>query len=177
MSSINLVSPKNEQLEKEQARLRMVKMLALVIMALVVVIAVLVFVVNLTLPINSIKHDENVTLANISSQHKKLVQYYLVEDRVNNLSNMVANRQKLPNTVDALLAAIPQELSVVSMQVDAKSVSLIVSGDSLVPMNTFIDDITALGGQKNVLKNVVVQQLSLDVKNSRYSISVQADVK
>ena len=175
--SINLVSPKNEQLEKEQNRLRIARILAFAIMFFVVAIAVLVFIINLTLPINSIKHDEEITLSNISSLHKKLVQYYLVEDRVNHLSNVIAKREKLPDITDAFLAVIPEDLSANSMQVDVKKMSLIVSGQSLVSMNKLIDDITILSKQKNILENVVMQQLSLDVKNGRYSISIQADIK
>jgi len=175
--SINLVSPKNEQLEKEQNRLRIVRMSAFIIMLFVAAIAVLVFIINLTLPINSIKHDEETTLSNISSLHKKLVEYYLVEDRANHLSNVIAKREKLPNIIDALLTIVPGELSVSSMQVDAKKMSLIVSGDSLISMNRLIDDVIMLGAQKNILKNVVMQQLSLDVKNNKYSISIQADIK
>ena len=73
--SINLVSPKNEQLEKEQNRLRIARVVAFSVMFLVAAVAVLVFVVNLTLPINSIKRSEEVTLSNIAALHKKFVQY------------------------------------------------------------------------------------------------------
>jgi hypothetical protein len=51
-----------------------------------------------------------------------------------------------------------------------------MSGGSLISMNKFIDNVTMLGQQKKIIKNIVVQQLSLDVKNSKYSISIQADV-
>jgi hypothetical protein len=176
-SSINLVSPKNAQLEKEQSRLRIARILALVAMFSVVAVAILVFVINLTLPINSIKQQESATLSNIAALHGKLVQYYLIEDRVNHISNIIAQRGQLPSTVDTLLAIVPGELSVNLLQIDAQHVSFDVSGASLVPMNKFIDDITLLGTQKNILKNVVIQQLSLDVKDSKYTISVQADLK
>jgi len=176
-SSINLVSPKNEQLDKEQTRLRVARVAAFITMALVVVVAVLVFVINLTLPINSIKQEEAATLSNISALHKKLVQYYLVEDRINHLSNIILQRKKTPDITDALLAVIPQELSINSMQIDVKKISLIVSGDSLIPMNKFIDDVTMLGEGKKIIQNIVVQQLSLDVKSGKYSISIQADLR
>jgi hypothetical protein len=174
--SINLVSPKNEQLENEQKRLRIVRISAFVIMFLVAAIAVLIFVINLTLPISSIKRNEEVTLSNIAALHKKLVQYHFVEDRVNHLANVIAKRNKVPDIVDALLAVTPTDLSINSMQVDVKKISLIMSGGSLVSMNRFIDDVTMLGQQKNLIKNIVVQQLSLDVRNSKYSISIQADI-
>ena len=176
-SSINLVSPKNEQLDKEQNRLRIVKILAFTTMALVVVVAVLVFVINLTLPIGSIKREEATTLSNISAVHKKLAQYYLVEDRVNNLANVISQRKKIPDIADALLTAIPQELSISSMQIDAKKVSLIISGSSLISMNKFIDDVIMLDSKNKIIKNIIIQQLSLDVKSGQYSISVQADIK
>lgn len=176
-NSINLVSPKNEQLDKEQNRLRIARILAFTIMVLVAAIAVLVFVINLTLPINLIKQDQTTTLSNISTVHKKLTQYSLVEDRVNHLSNVIQQRKKIPDIADAFLAVIPQELSINSMQVDVKKVSLIVSGASLLSMNKFIDDVTMLGSEKKLIQNVVAQQLSLDVKSGQYSISIQADIK
>jgi len=174
--SINLVSPKNEQLEKEQRRLRIVRISALAIMVMVAGIAVLVFIINLTLPLNAIKHNEDVTLSNTSVLHKKLAEYYLVEDRVNNLSNVISKRQKLPDITDALLAIIPSGLSVGSMQVNSKSISLDISGSSLISMNKLIDNVVTLGQQK-LIKNIVMQQLSLDVKSNNYAVSIQADIQ
>ncbi|HUD09329.1 MAG TPA: hypothetical protein VMR77_00785 [Patescibacteria group bacterium] len=175
--SINLVSPKNEQLEKEQNRLRIARVVAFSVMFLVAAVAVLVFVVNLTLPINSIKRSEEVTLSNIAALHKKFVQYYFVQDRINHLTNVIEKRNKVSDVVDAFLAITPDDLSIGSMQIDVKKFSLIMSGGSLVSMNKFIDDVTILSQKKNIIQNVVVQQLSLDVKNNKYSISIQADIK
>jgi hypothetical protein len=176
-NSINLVSPKNEQLDKEQKRLRIARIIAFVGMALVVVIAVLVFVVNLTLPISSIKQNEQTTLNNIAALHKKLTQYSLVVDRVNHLTNIIAQRKNIPDITDTLSAVVPSDLTINSMQVDSKKVTLIVSGTSLVSMNKFIDDVIMLGEQKKVISNISMQQLSLDVKSGSYSVSVQADIK
>ena len=176
-NSINLVSPKNSQLDKDQNRLRVARIVAFAVMVVVALIAVLVFVINLTLPINAIKNDEQITLSNISVFHAKLANYYLVEDRVNNLSNIIAQRKKLPDIADAILTTVPQDLAITTMQIDAKQVSFIVSGKSLVSMNKFIDDVTALDKSKKIIKNIVVQQLSADIKNGNYSISVQADTK
>ena len=92
------------------------------------------------------------------------------------MSNVIAKRNKVPDIADALLAATPDDLSISSIQIDAKQISLIMSGGSLISMNKFIDNVTMLGQQKKIIKNIVVQQLSLDVKNSKYSISIQADV-
>jgi Tfp pilus assembly protein PilN len=175
--SINLVSPKNEQLEKEQNRLKIARILAFAIMLCVAAIAVLAFVINLTLPLNSIKHNEDITISNIAALHKKLVQYSLVEDRAKHLTNVISKRQKLTDVTDALLAIIPPDLSVDSIQVSAKSISLNVSGNSLLSMNSLIDDVVMLSQQKNIIKKVVMQQLSLDVKGGRYSISIQAEIK
>jgi len=176
-ASINLVSPKNAQLEKEQNGLKIARILALVVMSAVAITAILVFIINLTLPINSIKHNEEVTVANIATLHKKLVQYSLVEDRLNNLANIIGKRQQLPKVMDTLQAVIPADLNVNSMDINAKQISLIVSGSSLISMNKLIDDLTILGTQKNLLKNLTVQQLVLDVKNNKYSISIQANIK
>jgi len=176
-NNINLVSPKSEQIDKEQNRLRIARMIALIVMFSVAIIAILVFMINLTLPINSIKQNEQVVLANIAALHAKLVQYRLVQDRVTHLSNIVAKRQKLPAIASTLLAIIPSDLSVGSMQFTMQRVSLVISGNSLISINKLIVTITELGKPNNILKNIIVQQLSLDAKNGEYSVSIQADVK
>ena len=176
-NSINLVSPKSEQMGKEQKRLRMARILALAVMFSVAIIAILVFVINLTLPINSIKQNEQAVLANIATLHAKLVQYRLVQDRVTHLSNIIAKREKLPAIAATLLAVIPPDLSVGSMQFTMQKVTLVISGSSLIVMNKLVDAITVLGKPNNILKNIIVQQLSLDPKSGQYSISIQADVK
>src|ERR1035437_38534 len=176
-SSINLVSPKNEQLSKEQNRLKVVRILALLVMFFVAIIAILVFIINLTLPINSIKQNEATTLANIATFHKKLVQYTLVKDRVTHLSNIISKRQKLPDSINSILNAIPGDLSVGSMQFSATKISLVINGSSLISMNKLIDNIIILDKSKNILTNIVMQQLSSDVKSGQYSISIQADLK
>jgi type II secretory pathway pseudopilin PulG len=155
----------------------MAKILALLVMFAVVGIALLVFIINLTLPINSIKSEESATLSNISRMHKKLAQYYLVEDRINHLSNIISQREKLSDVTKALLTEVPSDLSINSMQVDSKSISLIVSGGSLISMNNFIDNIVVLNNKNTLIANVVIQQLSLDVKNNQYSVSIQANIK
>jgi hypothetical protein len=63
------------------------------------------------------------------------------------------------------------------MQVDSKSISLIVSGGYLISMNNFIDNIVVLNNKNTLIANVVIQQLSLDVKNNQYSVSIQANIK
>lgn len=146
-------------------------------MLLVAIVALLVFVVNLTLPINSIKNEEATTLSSISAMHKKLTQYYLVEDRINHLSNIINKREKLSDVTHALLAVIPNDLSIDSIQIDAKNVSLIVSGASLTSMNNFINSIVVLNNKKTIITNVIIQELSLNVKDNTYSVSIQAGIK
>jgi hypothetical protein len=176
-SNINLVSPKNEQLEKEQRRLKAARILALLVVVFVAILAVVIFIVNLTVPLNAIKQQEDVTLTKLVPLHKKLVQYYFVEDRVDNLSNIIAARKNLSGIADAIAQIVPSGVSISSLEIDSKQVTLIVYGSSLLPMNQFIDGVTMISTQKKLIKNVVAQQVSVDVRNGTYSVSVQADIK
>jgi hypothetical protein len=63
------------------------------------------------------------------------------------------------------------------MQVNAKSISLDISGSSLISMNKLIDNVILLGQQQKLIKNIVMQQLSLDVKDNYYAVTIQADIQ
>lgn len=175
-NTINLVSIKSSELTREEKSLKLARTIALVTMFIVAAIAILVFVVNLTMPIQSVKSNEQVMLTNISALHKKLVTYDLIRDRINNLSNIITARKNLSSSINAIFNLVPSELTISSFDADAKKISIVVSGNSLIPINKFIDDITAQGKQGKIIKDVSIQELSVDTKHGNYSVSVTGKI-
>ena len=176
-NSINLISNKSVELEKELRRLKKVKIAAVICLVAVVLMAVLVFVLNFTFPLDSVKKDQQLTMANLTAMNTKLTTYALTKDRVSNIANIIAQRGNFIPQTSQILSKVPSDLSVGTLEVTNGSLKITVSGASLASMNKFIDDVTILSQKKNIIQNVVVQQLSLDVKNNKYSISIQADIK
>lgn len=175
-SSINLVSGKTLQLEKEIKRLRMFRYAALASLIIVALVSVVVFVVNIALPIQSVKKDEQTTLTNISFLHKKLVEYSLIKDRIGNISAIIQMRKNYYSPANAVLGKIPVGVTVNSLKIESGSMTISVSADSLIPINQFIDSMVSLGQNGRVVKNLIIQSLSLNGTSGTYALSLQMDV-
>jgi competence protein ComGC len=175
-TNINLASPKSNQLIGEEKWLKIARATALISMIFVASIAILVFVVNLTIPIQSVRNSEQAALADIFALHKRLVTYYLIKDRINNISNVIAKRKNLSTSANEIFNLVPPELSIKSFDADAKNISIVVSGNSLLPINKFIDDVVTESKKGKIIKNISIQELSVDTKHGSYSVSITGKI-
>ena len=175
-SSINLVSNKILKLENEQKRLRLFKIVAVASLVFVASASIILFIITLALPISSVKKDQEQTLSSISALRKQLVKYVLIKDRVKNISEFMSSRKNYASSANTIFEKLPQELSVETMILEDKILTLSVSGDSLIPVNEFIDDLVEIGDSGKIIKNLTIQSLVLNFSNGRYILSMQADI-
>ena len=177
-SSINLVSSKNDELEKEHRRLRLVRIIAVACLVIVALFSVLIFVVNFTLPLQEVKKNQQLELANISSMHKKLATYALVRERVASISDFLMQRKNYATAINEIYLKLPKELKVQSLEVDKGEVILTVSGDSLLKINDFIDGMIALkdNSKNKILKNIIIQSLSFQPTKGLYTLAIKTDM-
>lgn len=175
-NNINLISNQNVELEKELRRLKKFRLISLTCLIAVSLVSILIFVLNLTLPLESVKKEQNTTAANISFLHKKLVTYTLITDRVKNISNILSQRGNYIPQVNEILGKVPTDISIDGLEIQTGQVSISVSGTSLLPINKFIDDMVSLGVKGKAIKDVVIQGLSLDTNSGKYSLSMKANI-
>lgn len=175
-SSINLVSTKNDQLEKELKRLRLFRIIAVISLILVASVSVIIFVINITLPIPAIKKNQEQALSGISLLREKLVKNFLINDRVRNISEIISKRKNYSSTLENLLSKVSADLSVDTFEVEGKIVSISISGDSLIPINNFLNNIIELGNKGKIIKNVLIESLTLNSTNGKYTLSMKADI-
>ena len=174
ISSINLVSNNNSQLEKELRRVTAMRIIAIVCLVSVALLSVLIFVINFTLPLQAVKAQQQTELISIGTMHKKLVKYVLLNDRVRNIADLTAKRKNIASLINTITGKLPKDLSVESLGMENGIITLGISGNSLLTMNQFIDDFIALKDKNKIIKSINIQSLSLNVLKGKYSLSVQA---
>ena len=174
--SINLVSGKSYQLEKELKRLKIIRIAAVTSLVFVSFISILLFIITVTLPISAVKKDQQQTLSNIGVLDKKLIKFSLINDRINNISDIMKKRKNYSLISDSLFSKAPSNLSIDDFSIESDKVNLTVSDTSLITINQFIDDIIIFGDTGKIIKNVSIQSLILNVSSGKYSLSMQADV-
>lgn len=174
--SINLVSGKSYQLEKELKRLKIIRIAAITSLVFVSLISISLFIITVTLPMSAVKKNQQQALSGIGTLHKKLIKHALINDRVKNIADIMKKRKNYSEISDALFSKASSDLSIDAFSVESGTVILTVSGVSLIPLNKFIDDLIILGDKGKIIKNVSIQSLILNVSTGKYSLSMQADV-
>jgi len=176
MSSINLVSTKVAGLEKELERLKIFRIAAVTCLAIVLLLSVLAFILNVTLPISTVKKEQQAAISGISLFNTKLTQYTLLTDRVKNITDIIAKRADYGSQLNQIFGKIPADSSIDTLNIEPGKISIIISSASLLSINNFIDAIVDFGNEGKILKNVIIQGLTLDSESGKYSLNIQADI-
>jgi hypothetical protein len=175
-NSINLVSTNVAGLEKELKRLKVFRVIAVISLIIVLSVSVLAFILNITIPIDSVKKEQQAAIAGISLFHKKLTQYVLLNDRVKNISSLIGKRANYVSQINQIYGITPADASISALGIEKNKISVTVSSMSLLSINKIIDSVVSLGVNGKTIKNVVIQGLTLDVGSGKYSLSLQADI-
>lgn len=173
--SINLVSNRNEQVERELLILKIVRVVSVSLLITISVVAISAFILSTQISLSKIKEEENTTLSQISALHDKLTTYYLTKDRLTNISSILTTRKDYAKPITAILEKVPEDLNLEGISIEKEVFTINISGTSLISMNKLIDDISALGKQNKVLANVKLQSLSLDVKSGKYFVLMKGE--
>ncbi len=174
-SDINLVSGKAYQLEKELKRLKILRIIAVLALVSVSAISILLFLVTLLLPISSVKKDQEKTMSNTVLLREKLVKYYLINDRIKNISQISKERKNYSIIANTLIEKTPANLSVDILTIENGTITISTGGISLIPINEYIDSVIEIGDKKQGIKNLTVESLLFDT-TGRYVLTLQADV-
>lgn len=175
-SSINLVSSRNQALEREQKVLLMLRSVAVFLLITIAGISVLAFIITTQIPLSQIKNEEASTLQGISALSKKLTNYYLLKDRVSNVNKLLIIRKNYTEALAAVFDNVGEDLTIDSLIVEEGKLEIEISGKSLVPINEAINSIIGLGADGRRFKNLKLKSLSLNTQAGRYSVSLEAQI-
>lgn len=177
MNDINLVSGKNLDFEKKQAKTqKILKISAIISLFAVAFISIFFFIITMLLPISSVKKDQVQTLQGVSGLHKKLVTYALVKERLENIEGILLQRKDYPLISNEILSNLPSDMSVDVLTLQNGTLIITVSGPYLISINQYIDDVINVSDKSNNIKNLTVQSLIFNPFTSNYSLTFQADI-
>ncbi len=174
-SEINLIAGKTFSLEKRIKEVKIFRVIAIISLVIVSLISIILFIITITLPISTVKNEQEQTLSSISVLHNKLASYSLVVDRVQNIKAVISTRKYYGKTLDEILKNVPPSLAVGTMTLDAGEIKMIVTGSSLQDVNLLINNLITLNNGKKFIKNLIINSLSLNAQGGTVSLSFQAD--
>ncbi len=176
MNEINLAPGRSVEVENQFKQQKIVKILALCSIICVGLISIIFFAITLLLPINAVKNSQNQTLQGISQLHQRIVTVVLTQDRVHNIQILLNKRKDYPQIVNQFMTILPSDLTVTQMILDNGSLSITVTGASLMSMNDYINGLIDSVNKNSKISNFSIQSLVYNSDLSVYRLTFQADI-
>lgn len=174
MSNINLIQGENKTNITRKSRIIVLRWISLVFLFFVAIFSILLFILNNRISISEVKNDQSIVLQKISALDEKAAKYNLLNDRLKGITSLLNARKKYTNTLNAILSLVPDGVLVRSLTLDKDSLSLTVVSASLLPLNSFLTNVTKISLEKHVIRDMTIEGLSIDKINGVYSLSLKA---
>lgn len=168
---INLIPGKRKVALEQKSLIRKLRILAVVFLATVAFFSISLFLLKLQSPLPFLQREKNMALTNLSLLSQKTVKLFLVKNRLKEIAVIEKKRQRLDETINAVIEGVPQDVLLSSLNVGKKDVSITASSNSLSSVNIFLDRLVDKVLQKKVFSKITLDSLSLDSKGNRYIIA------
>lgn len=173
---INLLSNIGKNFIRNKKLLLFFRITAISLLIIVSVSSITLFIFKWQSPLGDLKKEENRILSNMSQVSPKTVKYLFINDRLNNISNIISQRTDFEKKINILLSEVPQGVSVDSVSIDKKTLSVSFSSSSLYSMGLLIDNLTLMINNNRLLSKVIISGVGEDVLNGNYSLSAKAEL-
>lgn len=172
-NSINLVKTEDRENSKRKKTTYILKIISIVFVSFVVLVSIVLFILSARFSLSSVKNEEAATLESITHQKNKLSKFYLLNDRLKGIEEILKNRKNYTNSLNTLMGQIPAGATASSLQVDKGNITLTVNASSLFPINKFLNDVINLSINKHIIRDMTIESLTIDSKTGTYSLSIK----
>lgn len=174
-NDINLVSADsiNSLGNKLQNR---VKTAGVVSLLMVGFLSIILFGLNRLFSPQSIIDEQGRLVASMASDNTKQIKLFLLSQRVNDSSTIISKRNNYDVILGSIFSKSGSNVSVASLSVDKKKISLILNSSSLLYLNDFIENLKGMVEKKQFIKNVTVNNLNLGNAKTGYVLDLSIEI-
>lgn len=174
---INLVSIKDSGEIKHKKKVRLARIIAMVSLISVSALTASLFILSNQISLARIKSDQSSVLQGISSLRIKAAKLTLLNNRLNDTSEIVKIRHNYTTQVNSVLEVLPERATLKVLEIDEEDgFNVTVEAISLLSINEFIDGITEITNKKTTFTRLRVENIIFNEKVGIYSVSLKADL-
>lgn len=175
-NDINLVSARSDEIERERRILKFLRLIAGGLLFLITLFSILIFLINISIPINAVRRQQQETLSAISGLSKKLASFHYIKDRLANINTTLQNRKDYPKAINTIFANTPSSLVVEEIKVENNSLVLTFSDVSLLSLNDAIEALVGFSSKKELISDLIIESLDFDPLSGRYNLTFKANM-
>jgi len=175
-ANINLLLRTDEESSKRKKRIKILNFAAVASLMGVGLISLSLFILIQVINPKSFRKEQEDVLMKISQFQSRQVKLIVLNNRIENIDKILKIKKDLSKTMSSLLTKIPSKLSIDDFEVDDKSVTITGQSKSLFAIGEFINNLTDMVRNKEIIKSLTLNSLILDEGRNTYQISIKSDL-
>lgn len=175
-SDINLLIKTDAKLLKQKKRLNIFRIIAVGFLVAVLLISTSIYLLNQRLSNSSIKKDQDSLLNQMLAVRKRQAKLTTINNRINNVSDLLKKRVDTHKIVNTLLGKVPDGISVEALEFAEKTISIKISSESLRPVDELINNLIGMGRKKEIINALTLDSLDVTEATGKYIVSIKASL-
>ncbi|MDO8658025.1 MAG: hypothetical protein Q7K55_04745 [Candidatus Levybacteria bacterium] len=172
MSDINLLPEKRKSSLRYRQMVKIFRITAVASLVIVVISSAAVFFLKLRSPLPSLEKEENNIKSNINLHSSKAVKFIMVSSRLKNISEIIMKRPDFSKRITMIMEKIPEDVDVNKFEVGDGGLSISAFSNSLSSIGNMLDGFNSMVSNKELLKQVMLKNLTFDENNNGYAFSL-----
>lgn len=173
-ADINLLLRTDEESLKRKKRIKILNLTAAIFLVGVGLISLIIFISIQVINPESIRKEQGDVLRKLSGFQSRQLKLFVLNNRAENIDEILKTRKDLSKTMGGLLAKIPDQLSIENFEIDSKSIVIAGHSKSLFVIGEFINNLTDMVLKKEIIKSLTLSYLILDEGKNTYQVSIKS---
>jgi len=174
-ADINLLLNTNDESLKRKKTVKILSFVAVVSLMGIGIISLIIFLLIQVINPLSIKKEQDEILRKISQLQGRQAKLFIVNNRINNITEILKKRRDLPKIANMFLKKTPNKLSIGNLEIDDKVISLTAKSASLSVIGELINNLTDMVRQKEIA-SLTLNSLSFDESTNDYQVSIKGEL-
>lgn len=172
IDDINLLGSKRKNTFAQNKITFFLTLSSYTLLILVFSFSIALFMLNKFSSYEKLEKQKSLVISELSRYDPKAGKFVFVSSRVLDISNLIAKRAYYDKTIDLLSKMIPSDVSLDSLTIANKNISMSFSSGNLESINSLFDNLVD-SAQKKVFSRITLSGLSSDgAGNYSFSLSI-----
>lgn len=170
--NINLLVKKENYASKEQGKIKIFRFIAVGFLAVLLLISIVIYLLNQQLLNSSLDKDRESALNKILVFKDRAANFTIIKNRIENIPKVLNKRVDVYKIINKILGKIPNEIVVDSFGFEDKKISIQTSTNSLIQVDTLINNLVDMAKRKEIIKDLMLDSLDVTEADGKYKVSI-----
>lgn len=175
-TNINLLLPKDEESLKRRKSIKVVSLIAVFFLVGTGIISLTLFLMIQAVNLSSIRKAQADVLREISTFQDRQNKILAVNNRIENVQQIINTRKDLLRITNTILAKTPAGVSIEDIEVDNKFIILTAVSPSLLSIDQFINNLTDMVRNKEMISSLTLSGLVFEEGENFYQVSIKSEI-